>query len=202
MISGPCSPTVTRRMSVISIVELRRKRPPGTATAGNPVAFRRRLPSANCLRSMPLTRTLSHDPQFNAGASEALPWNSTASPMPTMRRTLRFASGSCTTGSCILQLLFLPHLAFAALAAIWDRLRGLSFAALAGPPFSPPSRPRATAWGFLGTSGCCFGAWPVDSSMIWYASWFGSRGRFFDRSGMMPSVWQGKGRSQGQENSN
>jgi hypothetical protein len=32
----------------------------------------------------------------------------------------------------------------------------------------------------------------VDSSIIWYASWLGSRGRFFDRSGMMASVWQGR----------
>jgi hypothetical protein len=42
-----------------------------------------------------------------------------------------------------------PHRAFAAFAAIWERLRGLSVAALAGPPFRPASRPRATAWGFL-----------------------------------------------------
>jgi hypothetical protein len=72
---------------------------------------------------------------------------------------------------------FFPHRAFAALAAIWERLRGPSFAALAAPPFNPPIRPKATAWGFLdGSTGFCsdpgsyFGAWPVDSSMIWYAS--------------------------------
>src|ERR1022692_3353634 len=74
---------------------------------------------------------------------------------------------------------FLPHRALAALAAIADRLRGDSAAALASPPFRPPSLPSATAWGFLagsmGFSWGCFGsnlgAWPVDSSMIWYASW-------------------------------
>jgi hypothetical protein len=44
---------------------------------------------------------------------------------------------------------FLPHRVLAALAAIWVRLRGLSLAALAVPPFSPPRRPRATAWGFF-----------------------------------------------------
>src|ERR1035437_7499407 len=89
----------------------------------------------------------------------------------------------------------LLHRAFAALAAIWDRLRGLRASALAAPPLSPPRRPRATAWGFLAgfaglwASGLNFGACPVDSSMIWYASWLGSRGRFFDRSSMTLSVW-------------
>src|ERR1039458_7760044 len=93
-------------------------------------------------------------------------------------------------------LAFLFQRAFAALAAIWDRLRGDSAAALASPPFRPPNRPSATAWGFLvgsmgfnwGCAGSNLGAWPVDSSMIWYASWFGSRGRtFFDRSGIRMS---------------
>jgi hypothetical protein len=42
-----------------------------------------------------------------------------------------------------------PHRAFAAFAAIRERLCGLNVAALAGPPFNPPSRPRATALGFL-----------------------------------------------------
>jgi hypothetical protein len=103
------------------------------------------------------------------------------------------------------QLPFFPHRALAAFAAIWDRLRGLKASALAAPPFRPPRRPRATAWGFLDGSiafgasakGSYFGACPVDSSMIWYASWFGSRGRFFvERSGMMPSVWQEGARCQ------
>src|ERR1035437_3576488 len=88
-----------------------------------------------------------------------------------------------------------PHRAFAAFAAIWERLRGLRASALAVPPFRPPSRPSATAWGFLAGStglsapGLNLGACPVDSSMIWYASWLGSRGRFFDRSSMTLSVW-------------
>ena len=87
---------------------------------------------------------------------------------------------------------FLPHRVFAALAAIWDRLRGLSFAALAAPPFKPPRRPSATAAGFLGfSSGWYFGVCPVDSSMTWYASSLGSLGRFlFERSGMTSSAWQ------------
>ena len=68
------------------------------------------------------------------------------------------------------------HLALAAFAAIWERLRGPSLAAQAASPFSPPSRPRATAAGFLCFStGLYLGASPVDSSMIWYARWFGSR---------------------------
>jgi hypothetical protein len=40
---------------------------------------------------------------------------------------------------------FFPHRFAAALAAICDRLRGDSAAALATPPFSPPRRPKATA---------------------------------------------------------
>jgi hypothetical protein len=43
----------------------------------------------------------------------------------------------------------LPHRAFAAFAAIWERLRGVRDSALATPPLSPPGRPSATAWGFL-----------------------------------------------------
>jgi hypothetical protein len=91
---------------------------------------------------------------------------------------------------------FFPQRALAALDAIADRFRGPRAAALAAPPFSPPRRPKATAWGFLegskafGSSWLYLGACPVDSSMTWYASWFGSRGRFFERSGMMISVWQ------------
>jgi len=97
------------------------------------------------------------------------------------------------SASVIVRRYFLPdHLALAALAAIWERLRGPSLAALAAPPFSPPSRPRATAAGFFGFStGVYLGACPVDSSMIWYARWFGSRGRgsrFFERSGMAKPV--------------
>lgn len=88
---------------------------------------------------------------------------------------------------------FLSHRALAAFAAIADRLRGPSAAARAIPPFNPPRRPSATAWGFLlgstgftSCSGSYFWTCPVDSSRIWYASWFGSRGRacFFDRSGI------------------
>src|ERR1700684_3854135 len=84
---------------------------------------------------------------------------------------------------------FFPHRALAALAAMAERFLGDNAAALAAPPLSPPMRPKATAWGFLVGSGTVtgsnFGAWSVDSSMIWYASWLGSRGRaFFDRSGI------------------
>lgn len=42
-----------------------------------------------------------------------------------------------------------PHLVFAAFLAISLRRSALSFFALAGPPFFPPSRPKATAAGFL-----------------------------------------------------
>jgi len=54
---------------------------------------------------------------------------------------------------------FAFHRALAALTAIWDRFRRLSFLALAWPPLSPPRRPKATACGFLGcSSGWYFGA--------------------------------------------
>ena len=60
----------------------------------------------------------------------------------------------------------LPHRALAAFAAIRERLRRLSFLALAWPPFRPPKRPSATAAGFLVDSdGSYLGAWPVDSSI-------------------------------------
>src|SRR5207253_1309635 len=52
-------------------------------------------------------------------------------------------------GSPAINYFFFPHRAFAAFAAIWDRFRLLRDAALAAPPFSPPRRPKATAWGFL-----------------------------------------------------
>jgi hypothetical protein len=78
---------------------------------------------------------------------------------------------------------------------VCDRLRGPREAARAMPPFSPPSRPKATAWGFLGASagGSVLGAWPVASRIIWKARALGSFGRgsrLFDRSGMMIPVWQ------------
>lgn len=44
---------------------------------------------------------------------------------------------------------YLFHLALAALLAILARCREESFLALAGPPFRPPRRPRATAAGFF-----------------------------------------------------
>jgi hypothetical protein len=94
---------------------------------------------------------------------------------------------------------FLPHRAFAAFAAIWDRFLGVRAAALDIPPLRPPNRPKATAWGFLagsGASGSYLGACPVDSSMTWYASTLGSLERFFERSGMVLSVWQNRGRCQ------
>lgn len=45
--------------------------------------------------------------------------------------------------------LFFPHRARAAFLAIALRRAALSLAALARPPFAPPSSPRATAAGFF-----------------------------------------------------
>lgn len=80
----------------------------------------------------------------------------------------------------------------AALAAICERFLGLSAAARAMPPLSPPRRPSATAAGFLGfTSGApVFGVSPMDSRKIWCASWFGSRGLLLERSGITYSLSQ------------
>jgi hypothetical protein len=74
--------------------------------------------------------------------------------------------------------------ALAARAAICERFLGVSMAALAAPPLSPPSLPSSTAAGFLGFGGSVFGAWPVDSSITWNASALASRGRVFERSGI------------------
>lgn len=61
------------------------------------------------------------------------------------------------------------HLDLAALRAIAFRFFGESFSARAFPPFSPPSRPNATAAGF-------FGAVPVLFATIAAAIWFTSLG--------------------------
>jgi hypothetical protein len=89
---------------------------------------------------------------------------------------------------------FFSHRALAAFAAICERFFGPSAAARAMPPFSPPRRPRATAAGFLRliSGGSVLGASPMDSRKTRWASWFGSRGRVFERSGMTLSVCQGK----------
>src|SRR4051812_3385639 len=71
------------------------------------------------------------------------------------------------------------HRAAAAFLAIVLRCSGVSFFARAFPPLFPPSRPSATAAGFLpwfGGGGA--GAWPVAISTISLPSWFGSRGLF------------------------
>ncbi len=77
------------------------------------------------------------------------------------------------------------HRAAAALFAMIDLLVGDNLLALAFPPFRPPSRPSATAFGFLPSSDFgSGGALPVASSTIRLASWFRSRGRLLERLGM------------------
>lgn len=68
------------------------------------------------------------------------------------------------------------------------RRSGESAAALAFPPFFPPSLPRATAAGFFRFLGFLVGVargavWPVAAPTTAAASWFGSRG-MLDRFGM------------------
>jgi len=93
---------------------------------------------------------------------------------------------------------FLPQRFSAAFAAIAERFFGDSAAARAAPPFRPPSRPRATAFGFLGLGGAVFSTSPMDSRKTRCASSFGSRGReFFERSGMFSSKYD---RSRGHVN--
>jgi len=87
--------------------------------------------------------------------------------------------------------LFFSHRFAAAFAAIAERFLGVKAAARAAPPFRPPSRPRATAAGFLGftTGGDVFSASPMDSRKTRCASSLGSRGRVFERSGMFSSKY-------------
>src|SRR5688500_18390242 len=94
-------------------------------------------------------------------------------------------------GFLALVLLLPPSLSGSLSCDLRARLFGLIAAARATPRLRPPSRPSATAAGFFGRSvgGSVFGACPADSSMIRYASWFGSRGRVFERSGITPPVW-------------
>ena len=78
-------------------------------------------------------------------------------------------------------------------------------AARAAPPFNPPRRPRATAAGFLGLTagGSVLGASPMDSRKTRWASWLGSRGRVFERSGITEtSLWLKGFRCQRQQISN
>jgi dolichol kinase len=72
---------------------------------------------------------------------------------------------------------FPPQRDVAAFLAISCLFCGESFAALAGPPFAPPSFPKATAAGFFGGLGVRTGiAWPAFWATILAASWFSSFG--------------------------
>ena len=113
-------------------------------------------------------------------------------PSGPLRRDLQSGSSSTINAPRCLSngFHFFPQRFAAALAAIWERLRGLSAAALAAPPFRPPRRPSATAAGFFGftTGGSVFGSSPMDSMKIRCASSFGSRGRVFERSGIRDPI--------------
>jgi len=55
-----------------------------------------------------------------------------------------------TTLSSVNYLRFLPHRAFAALAAIWDGLRAMARRMRAMPPHRPANRPKCNGMGVLG----------------------------------------------------
>jgi hypothetical protein len=82
---------------------------------------------------------------------------------------------------------FFPQRAAAALFAASLRCSGVIFAARAFPPFKPPLRPSATAAGSFPASGFGSSVSPVARSTMSLASWFGSRGRLRERSGMYQS---------------
>ena len=65
---------------------------------------------------------------------------------------------------------FFAHRAAAAFLAIAFRFGAVNVAALAGPPFAPPSFPSATAAGFFCGSGGGGGALPVAVSTMNLAS--------------------------------
>lgn len=65
----------------------------------------------------------------------------------------------------------LPHRALAAFFAIDFRLAADSFSARAFPPFCPPSRPRATAWGFFPAFGSSSGVPSSFSPMARSTTW-------------------------------
>ena len=81
--------------------------------------------------------------------------------------------------------------AAAAFFAISDRCAGVSFAALAAPPFCPPSLPSATAAAFFAGGGSSFGTSPEAWSTMNLASWFRSRGGLLERVGMGYTVARG-----------
>jgi hypothetical protein len=85
------------------------------------------------------------------------------------------------TPTLVLQALPFPHRFSAALRAISLRRFGESAAALAFPPFDPPSFPRATAAGFFFRAG---GVCPVASATTRKAAWATSS-FFLGRLGIM-----------------
>lgn len=87
------------------------------------------------------------------------------------------------------------HRAAAAFLAISARFFALSLAARAGPPLSPPLRPRLTAAGSLPSVAGSAGASSVACSTIDLASWFRSRGFLLDRFAMRPLCLSGHEKS-------
>jgi len=80
---------------------------------------------------------------------------------------------------------FFAHRARAAFLAICLRRLGLSLAARAFPPFSPPSRPKATAAGFFpGFFDLGFGGLSVALDTMEAASSLGSVGGILERLGI------------------
>ncbi len=80
--------------------------------------------------------------------------------------------------------LFPAQRVFAAFLAMDERRAAVNDAALALPPFTPPSRPSATAAGFLPSGSADTGVRSTVRSTMNLASWLASRGRL---PGQVPS---------------
>ena len=84
-----------------------------------------------------------------------------------------------------------PHRFAEAFLAICLRLAGESFLALAFPPFFPPSRPKATAAGFLPASGSGISTCPVVTSTMNLAGWLVRGGASLCRWSFRQPPWDG-----------
>lgn len=141
------------------------------------------------IHSRPHSRSDSND-SFKRWASDCWPFFfSGLSPMPhksltQCKRERRESEPSWRATQESVVFTVFQRLA-AAFLAISDRCSGVRAAALAAPPFLPPSRPNATAASFLTCGGSSLGTSPEAWSTMNLATWFRSRCGLLDRVGMV-----------------